>query len=301
MADGLGATASVVGIAAAAVQSVQFLSATIDNIKDAPNIIRNINLDLRAVEPVLRKLDTASQSDGSQIVLSAEVKSAVENCNRACTDFQMLLSGWMKHSTEEKIFWADRWRVGLFGQERIKTFKAQLSDCKSTLNVTLQTAHILTSIQQGYVMNEMKDMMLQQNEAAIQREIQRAESERSAIENSLPVSSTQPSEEAELSRQELLQEIQKQKASNDSFRRICEEALSRTIYERTGQKIKGVRATDDSAALAGFVNITGEGLKINQDISDVTADKRSFAAAGVIMNIDFKDLWPNRLSNNTTG
>ena len=142
MADGLGAAASVVGIVAAAVQSVQFLSATIDNIKDAPDTIRNINLDLRAVEPVLRKLDTASQSDGLQIVLNAEVKSAVENCNRACTDFKMLLSGWMKHSTEEKIFWADRWRVGLFGQERIKTFKAQLSDCKSTLNVALQTAHM---------------------------------------------------------------------------------------------------------------------------------------------------------------
>ena len=67
--------------------SVQFLSTTIDNIKDAPDTIRNINLDLRAAEPVLRKLDTASQSDGSQIVLSAEVKSAMENRNRACTDF----------------------------------------------------------------------------------------------------------------------------------------------------------------------------------------------------------------------
>jgi hypothetical protein len=153
-------------------------------------------------------------------------------------------------------------------------------------------------------MNEMKDMMLQQNEATIQREIHLAESERSVIENSLqqlPVSSTPLSEEAELSRQELLQEIQKQKASNDSFRRMCEEALSRTVFERTGQKIKGVRATDDSSALAGFVNITGEGLKIDQDISDVTADRRSFAAAGVIMNMDFRDLRPNRLSNNTTG
>ena len=145
MADGLGVAASVAGIVTAAVQSVQFLSTTIDNIKDAPGTIRNISLDLRTVEPVLRKLDTASQSDGSQIVLSAEVRSAVENCNRACTDFQMLLSGWMKRSTEEKIFWADRWRVGLFGQERIKTFRAQLSDCKSTLNVTLQTAHMYVS------------------------------------------------------------------------------------------------------------------------------------------------------------
>ena len=149
-------------------------------------------------------------------------------------------------------------------------------------------------------MEEMKDMILQQNEAVIQREILRAESERTAIESSLQqlsVSTTQPNEEAERSRQELLEEIRQQKASNDTFWRICEEALSRTIYERTGQRIKGVRATNDSTALAGFINTTGEQLKIDQDISDITADKRSFAGAGVIMNMDFKDLRPSASSN----
>jgi hypothetical protein len=108
MADGLSVVASVVGIATAAVQSVQFLSTTIDNIKGAPDIIRNIKLELQAVEPVLYSLETASRSDGAQIVLSAEVKSAVVNCNRACTDFQTLLDRWMKHSGEEKTFWIDR-------------------------------------------------------------------------------------------------------------------------------------------------------------------------------------------------
>ena len=140
MADGLSVAASVVGIATAAVQSIQFLSIMIDNIKDAPDTIRNIKLDLQAVDPVLRSLYTASQSDGSQIVLGAEVKSAVVNCNRACTDFQAFLGHWMKHSSEENTFWMDRWRVGLFGQERIKTFKGQLSDYKSTLTVALSTA-----------------------------------------------------------------------------------------------------------------------------------------------------------------
>jgi hypothetical protein len=71
---------------------------------------------------------------------------------------------------------------------------------------------------------------------------------------------------------------------------MCEEALSRTVYERTGQKIKGVKATNYSSALAGFINTSGEESKINQDISDVTADNRSFAVAGVMKNLDFKDL-----------
>ena len=99
------------------------------------------------------------------------------------------------------------------------------------------------------------------------------------------------------SRQELLEEIRQQKASNDTFRKICEEALSRTTYERRGQKIKGVRATNDSSALAGFINTSGEESKIEQDISDVTANNRSFAGAGVIRNLDFRDLRPTAPSN----
>ncbi len=136
----LGAAASVVGIATAALQSVQLLCTTIDNVKSAPNTIRNIKVDLQLVEPVLHNLDAACRSDDTQIVLRPEVRSAVENCGRACKEFGVLIGHWMRHSSEDKTFWVDRWRVGIFGQERIKTFKGQLNDCKSTLSVALSTA-----------------------------------------------------------------------------------------------------------------------------------------------------------------
>ncbi|KAF1810950.1 hypothetical protein P152DRAFT_72393 [Eremomyces bilateralis CBS 781.70] len=61
-------------------------------------------------------------------------------------------------------------------------------------------------------------------------------------------------EESELSRQGLIQELKNQQATNTALRDMCEEALSRTVYECTGQKIKGVKATNDSSALAGFIN-----------------------------------------------
>jgi hypothetical protein len=150
-------------------------------------------------------------------------------------------------------------------------------------------------------MQEMKEMILQQNETVLRREIARAGSEQPAIENSLQQlsvgGSIQLSEESEQSRQELLQEMRQQQISNDTFRKMGEEALSRTVYERTGQKIKGVKATNSSAALAGFINTSGEELKIDQDISDVTADNWSIAAAGVMKNVDFKDLRPTGPSN----
>ncbi len=159
----------------------------------------------------------------------------------------------------------------------------------------------LTATRQGFFMQEMKDMMLQQNETVLQREIVRADSERPAIESSLQQlsvgGSIQLSEESEQSRQELLQEIRQQQISNDTFRKMCEESLSRTFYERTGLKVKGVKATNHSAALTGFINTSGEELKIDQDISDVTADNWSIATAGVIKNVDFKNLRPTAPSN----
>jgi hypothetical protein len=75
---------------------------------------------------------------------------------------------------------------------------------------------------------------------------------------------------------------------------MCQEALLKTVYERTGQNIRGVKATNYSSALTGFINTSGEELKIDQDISDVTADHWSVAVAGVIKNLDFKDLRPSR-------
>jgi hypothetical protein len=145
MAEGLGVAASAVGIATAAIQSVQFLSKTIDNIRDVPKTVKSVRVDLQAVEPILHQLDKALHNDESQVVLREEIKPVVQNCDRACTSFQAALDRWTRHSTEEKTFWMDRWRVGLFGQDRITTFKGQLNDCKSTLNVALSTATMYVS------------------------------------------------------------------------------------------------------------------------------------------------------------
>ena len=146
------------------------------------------------------------------------------------------------------------------------------------------------------MVKEQKDSILKVNEAELQQELSTAGTEMVQIEHSLQKltvgGSTESDKESEQSKQELLQELKQQQASKITYREMCEEALSATVYERTGQKIKGVKATNDSSALAGFINTSGEGLKIDQDISDVTADSRSVAAAGVINSIDFKDLHP---------
>tara|TARA_R110002003_G_scaffold1184_5_gene22604 strand:- start:11063 stop:11626 length:564 start_codon:yes stop_codon:yes gene_type:complete len=138
--DPLTITASVVGITTAALQSVQFLVQTIDKIKEAPDTIKGVSTDLRVIQPVLQSLIRIVQDSPSEIVLSEQIKHAVENCERACGTFHSQVKHWREHSTEDKMFWIDRWKVGLFGLERIKTFRGQLSDCKGTLSVALSTA-----------------------------------------------------------------------------------------------------------------------------------------------------------------
>ncbi|KAH8621453.1 hypothetical protein IG631_23938 [Alternaria alternata] len=144
-------------------------------------------------------------------------------------------------------------------------------------------------------------MMLQQNEAVVRQQIVRADTETAEVEYSMQQltasrcgelsSAPQQTSESEQSRQELLQELERQQAANNAFKAICEESLSKTVYERTGQKIKGVKATNNSSAITGFINTSGE-ERIELDISDVSADNWSVAVAGVIKNVDFKDLRP---------
>ncbi|KAH1462423.1 hypothetical protein KXX58_007626 [Aspergillus fumigatus] len=301
--DGLSIGASVIGIATAAIQSVQVLARTIDNIKNVPDTIATIKVELQAVESLLRRLNVELQRDDSQIILSNEIRFAVLNCDRACKAFRTLLDHWMSKSTDEKTFWMDRWRVGLFGKERIMTLKGQLNDCKGTLNVALLTATTIATTRQENMMNELRDAILRQNEAFLQQEISRADGQCAEIQLSLQQveasDNGQQNGDLEQSRNELLQEIRQQQASHDAFRITCEGELSRTVYERTGQKIKGVKATNHSSSLAGFINTSGDELTIDQDISDVTADNWSVAAAGVIKNLNFKDLRSTATSRQT--
>ncbi|XTI90271.1 hypothetical protein V2W45_1522116 [Cenococcum geophilum] len=240
--------------------------------EDTPDTVKGISADLRAVEPMLQNLKNTLQDDSSQIIPCDQIKHAVENCDRACVAFQSRIEHWMKHSTEDKIFW--------------------LSDCKGTLSVALSTSTIIITSRQENLMKEMKDMMLRQNKATMKQRVEHSLQQLTVSGSSKLNARSKQSGESEQSRQELLQELGRQQAANTAFKEMFEEALSRTVYERTGQKIKGVKATNNSSALAGFINKSGEELKIDQDISDVTADNWSVAVARVIKNVDLKDLRP---------
>ena len=87
-------------------------------------------------------------------------------------------------------------------------------------------------------------------------------------------------QELEQGRLELIHDIRQQRNLLDRYREVCEEAQSKTHYERTGQNIKDVKLGADSLLLVGIINAEGEESKIKQSIRDVSAESGSVGVVG---------------------
>lgn len=150
MTDPLSATAGVIGITAAALHSARKLHAFIEAIREAPKAIANIKEDLAAVDAVLGSLGKALQDQNLPDELKplrqdVKVELAVQICEKACVEFKETLANWMRHSTEEKIFWWDRVKAGYLGEAKVRAFTAQVGTCKATISVALNTATLYVS------------------------------------------------------------------------------------------------------------------------------------------------------------
>jgi hypothetical protein len=146
MSDPLSVSASILSIVGFAIQSAQFLARTIDAIKEVPASLKSIQSDLDAVTPMLQQLEDAIKNANTKSFPFDRLAPAVQNCDRACTVFQQKLENWTRHSSSKGGAMADRWKIGILGQERIQSLKAQLGECKTTLTVALSTAtlYVLT-------------------------------------------------------------------------------------------------------------------------------------------------------------
>ena len=142
------------------------------------------------------------------------------------------------------------------------------------------------------MMKEVKDSILKGNEELLDREKDRADRELAAIESSMKqllVSiRDEVNEESKRNLEKLLEEMQEQKASNDFFRKTCEEALLKTknIHNGIEQEIKNTKADNNSKAVAGLINTSGKVRNVKQNISDTSAGGGSFAGAGIIQDLD---------------
>ena len=145
---------------------------------------------------------------------------------------------------------------------------------------------------QESIMKEVKDSMLKSSEESVDKEKARANRELTAIEVSMRQISVsirdEVNEESKRNLEQLLEEIREQKASNEVFRKICEEALLKTknVHNGIEQEIEKTEADSNSRAVAGLINTPSEARNIKQNISGTSAKGGSFAGAGVIRGLD---------------
>ena len=142
MSDPLSITASVVGIIVPALHGTRLLLEDLQQLKDAPKIVKRLVEDVHSVDTALKLLQ--SVEDGEWDLLGSGIaeqsKTTISSCTQACDLFRTDLQRWTRHSDDSKLAWQDRVKVGFFKQGQIKAISEQLSNCKLTINSVVNIA-----------------------------------------------------------------------------------------------------------------------------------------------------------------
>lgn len=141
-------------------------------------------------------------------------------------------------------------------------------------------------------MEDVKNIILEGNQKWLEEDANRAQREYQVIEASLQSLSAQLttdiSKEYEQNLQELIEEIQAQKESNEALQKTCAEALAKTKNSLAGikQVIKNTKAEDNSKAYAGIFGANVDVKDVDQNISDTFASGGSISLAGIMGDVD---------------
>jgi hypothetical protein len=136
MSDPLSVTASVAGLVVLALQGVRLLVNEVNNIKEAPKSLENLQIDLASVQMSLKSLEYIDESQlrllGEQIYNQSA--TAIERCTSTCHDFHNDLQRWTRRSRDGKLSWRDKTNIAIFREQRIDVMSRQLQNCKLTLS-----------------------------------------------------------------------------------------------------------------------------------------------------------------------
>ncbi|KAF5627247.1 uncharacterized protein FTJAE_9332 [Fusarium tjaetaba] len=265
MPDPVSITASILGI----IQGATFLSSTIENIRSAPESIKNIQRQLQHLKPILTQLAYAvdqKQIDTDQF--GAEVKSALDNCYQACTEFSNSLGHWTRHSSEDETSVLDYTKIGLLRQGRIRLMKDQLDQCMKILNVTLVTNNTIQMSRQKGMIKELRDHKLSSLEASLKQKIDKVHKDKmEVVKYEIEASVASETDDKE----SFASDVERHKNMVQISEKVYKKALEAVAIERTQQNISDVCATVESTSLAGKFNVDGPDMT-GQDITKVHAD-----------------------------
>lgn len=292
MTDPFSTFAAVAGIAGLAVQSVKGLIQDIEAIKDVPELIRQLKQDLLAVRDVLQALEPVTEGSSLEH-LSPEAKRALATnlnyCKEACNRFQTKLKRWTRHSTEDKIHWWDRVRVGLFAERDIETLRKQLEQCITTTNTAISTTNLLVNVRSIKMTEEIKNTLLNREVELTQAMTSTDQGITEVVTRIEQMHFSNPSADSVLQVDDIgedIEDLEAQRASLQSARVVEENLFSEIHFVRTGQKIRDVDMSDGGQLLVGLFNTQGQSGQIQQDFSNLKASKGGKGIVGVAEGLD---------------
>ncbi|EUC34327.1 hypothetical protein COCCADRAFT_25516 [Bipolaris zeicola 26-R-13] len=204
----------------------------------------------------------------------------------------------------------DRLKIAIFCQRKIDAFRGQLDNYKATLQLALTTVVIYARLSNPAFTPDTiseKAKQLEKHEKDIGKKIVVTKGVETNIEEKirqLNIASDIASndsgqvqqepfpasvdDESKEEMKELISELQHLKSSSQAYCQLSEEALSKTMSERTGTNvsIRGVTVKEQGLAISGVISETGEELKIQLDISDVTVRDQGIAVSVVADKLD---------------
>ncbi|KAF7955087.1 uncharacterized protein EAE97_000346 [Botrytis byssoidea] len=309
MADVLATGSAVVGIIVAAFHSARLLHDDFSAVRDAGETIKPLVDDLNSVVGVLSSLDaTAKRSDQVQGVPSEidndNFKAAAKNCNKICTAFREKLVKWIRHPSNNKMDWRDRFRVGFLAEKELLEFNRQLVACKGTLTIALQMATFSVALRQTHntesVIENLNDTNKRINQAGhvvidridnLEYQLQRVTVEEVSIPEEdgsqvLSHSPDGPESQAVLESTNETSQFLPQPSPQEMMD-IFEKTWKAALAEVASHRIKIGKVTQASNAKAvvgvhGLKNVN----EMNVEIDDVSIGQGAWSLVGVSDGVD---------------
>lgn len=144
----LSITAGAIGITQFALSSIVQLNDFIDNLTEAKEVVQDIASNLEGVQRPLAALEELIISDPTTYTAAkvdlakTGVVEAVNNCGQACANFTDNLKRWTKHSSGTSISLRDRFSVGIWNKEKIRTFRIQVQSCQATVQFAISSTQL---------------------------------------------------------------------------------------------------------------------------------------------------------------
>ena len=146
--DPFSITVGAIGITDIALRSILELRNLIDNLSEAQDVVADVNSSLVNIETPLAALQELKISDeATSVALKEDLKKAgvaeaVNSCGDACKKFNENLTKWTKHSSTTKLSLKDRFALGVWNKEKIRTFQTHLQYCEATVHFAAASASL---------------------------------------------------------------------------------------------------------------------------------------------------------------